>query len=297
MLARAVESALAAGEDVEVVVVDDASATDEAERVCRRYEGVRYVRASRNQRLGGARNIGLLASRGEFITFLDDDDARLPESINPQRRVLQERVDVGLVYGQALLESAEGRRAEGKYPESCPEGDIFWELMERNFIPCPSAMFRREALFKVGLPEDSTPGIEDWDYWLRIAELWPAAALDFPVAVYRKATPRSGQFTSDAAGLVRLITKTHEKKWMRLPRAALEDRRVRERARTAFSKNMATHLVWEAGRALARGDLIPAARNVWAAMTLHPAATLKLAATPANYAAAAGRLRRILTRS
>ena len=36
--------------DGEVIVVDDASLTDETEEVCRRYEGVRYFRAARNQR-------------------------------------------------------------------------------------------------------------------------------------------------------------------------------------------------------------------------------------------------------
>lgn len=297
LLARAIESALMAGDNLEIIVVDDASATGETSHVCQRYEGVKYVRMARNQRLGGARNAGLLASHGAYITFLDDDDTRLPGSIEQQRQLLQERRDVGLVYGQALFESAEGQQITGKYPEHCPEGDIFWDLLECNFIPTPSAMFRRSAIFKIGLPEDSTPGIEDWDYWLRIAELWPAIALDFPIAVYRRATPCSGQFTSDAAGLVRLINATYKRKWVRLPRSMRDDGQARERARRAFSKNMATHLVWDAGRALKRRALAPAARSLWAAISLYPAATLKLAATPATLASAARNVKRVFLRA
>lgn len=297
LLPRAIESAFAAGSDVEVIVVDDASVSDETEQVCRRYDGVKYLRALRNQRLGGARNIGLVASRGAYITFLDDDDARLPGSIDLQREALQRNPKAGMVYAPALLESADGMLSGEKYPEDCPVGDIFWALMERNFVPCPSAMFRRQSLFTVGLPEDSTPGIEDWDYWLRISELSPVVALNLPVAIYRKATPRSGQFTSNAASLVSLITSTYITKWQKLPCAAQASRRQREHAWRVFSFNMATHLVWEAGRALKHGETSAAMRNLWTAMTLHPVATFKRVGAPSNALFAARRFRRLLSRT
>jgi len=87
LLPRAVESAHAAGTDVEIVVVDDAS-TDETARVCQTLSGIKYVRTERNQRVAGARNIGLVASRGEYISFLDDDDTRLPDSLDAQIEAL-----------------------------------------------------------------------------------------------------------------------------------------------------------------------------------------------------------------
>jgi glycosyltransferase involved in cell wall biosynthesis len=282
LLRRAIESALAAGEDVEVIVVDDASASAETERVCRGYASVRYLRAERNQRLGGARNIGIVASSGSFITFLDDDDARLPGSINSQREALLREPEAGLIYGQAMLECGRDELAPEKYPEVCPAGDIFWELLERNFIPCPAAMFRRRMLFRAGLPEDSTPGIEDWDCWLRIAELAPVLAQPFPVAVYRRASPLSGQFTSRAASLVRLITQTHREKWQKLPRAARDGGERLSRARRAFAYNMATHLVWETGRALGHRAPLAAAENLFTSLTLHPWATLRRALDPSS---------------
>ncbi|HEX8293988.1 MAG TPA: glycosyltransferase family 2 protein [Pyrinomonadaceae bacterium] len=280
LVPRAIESALAAGRDVEVVVVDDASPTDETEEVCRRYEGVRYFRAARNQRLGGARNIGVALSRGAFITFLDDDDTRLPGSLDEQRRMLVADPHAVMVYGQATLEWAAGDTGPEKYPLECPEGDVFWELMERNFVPVPAAMFRREMLFRVGLPQDTTPG-EDWDCWLRIAEVGRVLAQPRPVATYRKGNPRSGQVTSGAAYMVETLTGIYRRRWQGLERARADDAR-RRRAWRAFSYNMATHLVWEAGRALRHGRFGAAARNVWTALRLHPLATLRRAVTPSN---------------
>ncbi len=297
LLPRAIESAFAAGRDVEVIVVDDASVSDETERVCRKYERVKYLRALRNQRLGGARNIGLVASRGAYITFLDDDDARLPGSIDLQREALRQNPEAGMVYAPVLLEAADGTLSGEQYPAERPEGDVFWRLMERNFVPCPAAMFRRQSLFTVGLPEDSTPGIEDWDYWLRISELSPVIALSLPVAIYRKANPRSGQFTSDAASLVRLVTSTYITKWRKLPRVAEASRRQRERAWRVFSFNMATHLVWEAGRALNHGETSAALRNLWTALTLHPFATFKRVGAPSNALFAARSVRRLFGRT
>src|SRR5882724_11167373 len=88
LLPRAIESAFSAGTDVEVVVVDDAS-TDRTAEVCRSLPSIRYVRADRNQRVAGARNLGIMASTGEYLTFLDDDDLRLPGSLDRQIRALE----------------------------------------------------------------------------------------------------------------------------------------------------------------------------------------------------------------
>src|ERR1700720_1402043 len=83
LLPRAVESARAAGTDVDIIVVDDAS-QDETAAICARLSGIKYIRLERNQGVAGARNVGILASSAEFVAFLDDDDLRLPGSLDWQ---------------------------------------------------------------------------------------------------------------------------------------------------------------------------------------------------------------------
>jgi glycosyltransferase involved in cell wall biosynthesis len=73
LLPRAVESALASGADVEVIVVDDAS-TDATADVCKKLNGIKYIRLDENQGTARARNIGIEASSGDYISFHDDDD-------------------------------------------------------------------------------------------------------------------------------------------------------------------------------------------------------------------------------
>ena len=142
LLRRAVESAHAAARDVEIIVVDDAS-TDETARVCQPLPGIKYQRIDRNQGVAGARNVGLLVSSGSYITFLDDDDVRLPNSLDAQVKLLDADESAGLVYGQAIYADQLGQPSNDLYPQICPEGDIFWKLLAQNFIPCGSAVFRR----------------------------------------------------------------------------------------------------------------------------------------------------------
>src|SRR5262245_2281056 len=96
LLRRAIHSASNAGRDLEVEVVDDAS-TDEPAAICESITGINYLRVEHNQGVAGARNIGLVASSGEYVSFLDDDDLRLPGSIDQQVKLLDQTPEAGLI--------------------------------------------------------------------------------------------------------------------------------------------------------------------------------------------------------
>lgn len=276
LLTRAVESARAAGTNIEVVVVDDAS-TDETGRVGKTLPMVNYVRVERNQRVAGARNVGLLASCGEYVTFLDDDDLRLPGSLDEQIKFLEADRQAGLIYGQAVVGDQAGKPTEHVYPLVCQQGDVFWNLLGQNFIPCGSAVFRRSCLNCVGLPDNSLPGLDDWDLWIRIAELYPIIALEKPVMIWRRSTPVSGQGTSRAADMVAQGVRQFRQSWLKLPRAADASPQMRRVAWERFSANMAAHLVWEAMRSLRHGDINQATKNIFTALRLCPVAVARLA--------------------
>jgi glycosyltransferase involved in cell wall biosynthesis len=276
LLPRAVESARAAGVDVEVIVVDDAS-MDETADVCRALKGIKYLRVDRNQGVAGARNIGLVASQGEYISFLDDDDTRLPGSLDLQIDLLAQNPDAALVYGRALYADHEGQVSDELYPIDCPQGDIFWELLTHNFIPCGSAVFRRSAIVSLGLLDDTIPGLDDWDLWIRIAELYPVVAVEPPVVTWRRSDVRSAQGTSDAAAIVSQSIRKFKKDWMKLPRAAAASRDLKRATWRRFSENMLEHALWQSARAVASGKPLRPLKNLTVAPQLDPAAIVRIA--------------------
>ncbi len=222
LLQRAVKSAFEGGTDVEVVVVDDAS-TDETAAVCRSLKGIKYVRAEQNQRTAGARNLGILAASAPYISFLDDDDWRLPNSFDEQIARLEEDDKNGVCYGQYLLSDQSGEILESPaLPRECPEGDLFWQVMKVCPIGCLTAVFRKECVNKVGMLDVNYAGIDDWDLWVRIGELYNFAAVKKPVAVWRKPEQNSGQGSSNITNLFKMGARLLESKWLNLPRVRRE---------------------------------------------------------------------------
>ena len=64
-------------ENIEILFVDDCS-TDRSADILKEYQEkdsrVRYISHNVNTGVGGARNTGVLAARGEYIGFMDNDD-------------------------------------------------------------------------------------------------------------------------------------------------------------------------------------------------------------------------------
>jgi glycosyltransferase involved in cell wall biosynthesis len=268
LLPRAVASAHRASGDAEIVVVDDAS-EDQTPEVCDRLD-VRCIRLERRLGLGAARNIGLIASSSPYISFLDDDDMRLPGSIDAQIELLEAQPAAGMVYGKVFYGNAEGQVNGSSYPEHCPQGDVFWELLRWNFIPCPTVVFRRTCLKRIGLLDEEAPGIEDWDLWVRIAELYLVIAVNKAVAIWRQGAPGSDQFTSHAEKLHREAHRLHRDKWLRLPRVIDAGAARRREVARDFASQASQQLVWAAASRLKAGHLLDSTRVALAGARMYP---------------------------
>jgi glycosyltransferase involved in cell wall biosynthesis len=64
--------------NIEIIVVDDCSTDDTAERITEYGDKVRFVRHEINQGATAARNTGINVCRGELVAFLDGDDKWAP---------------------------------------------------------------------------------------------------------------------------------------------------------------------------------------------------------------------------
>ena len=82
--------------DFEVVLVDDNADVDwnaKVESIILDFKDklqINYIKNETNQGSAETRNIGIFSSRGDYITFLDDDDLYLPDKIKNQLELMLE---------------------------------------------------------------------------------------------------------------------------------------------------------------------------------------------------------------
>jgi glycosyltransferase involved in cell wall biosynthesis len=102
LLPRALDSLLAQDESSwEAIIVDDGS-TDDTAAVVRDYvlaAPQMRVLFHRNRGLPLARNTGIAAAVGEYVTFLDSDDWFAPDHLSSRRRMLETMPDIDLLHG------------------------------------------------------------------------------------------------------------------------------------------------------------------------------------------------------
>ena len=268
-LRRSVESARNAGTDIEIIVVDDAS-IDETAAVCRTLRDIKYVRLERNQGVAGARNVGIMHSQGEYISFLDDDDLRLPKSLDLQAGLLDANPDAAFTCG-AMLMADQNYRLTGDvvYPAEV-NGDVFWKILELDFpIMGLSTLIRKECLLRVGLLNRNAIGIDDWDIFVRLSELFPVVTTSEAVGVYRQPTWDSGQGSSARSRQLRHLAR-HQMQLLKLPRVVALSARERRAIRRRTAGRIADSLLWSALRLIPKGQYRPVIANVRVALRVAP---------------------------
>jgi glycosyltransferase involved in cell wall biosynthesis len=269
LIPRVVESAFRAGRDVEVIVVDDAS-VDQTASVCAALPGIKYVRLDCNQGVAGARNAGLRESTGEFVAFLDDDDLRLPGSLDHQLSLLEASPEAGFVVGGVRFADQNCVPTGNVAVPTGESGDLFWRVLDFSLHLLPAAIVVRKAcLLDVGLFNPRLTGIDDWDMWARIAELHPVVLDQRVVCIYRSATPASGQGSSNLARHLHAAAR-HQKQLLSLPRAQAAPAQWRRAVRRNMRRRVADMLCWRAAEEIPYGAVRFAATNFFTALMLSP---------------------------
>lgn len=270
LLVRAIDSARAAATDVEIIVVDDAS-SDETAEVCRGIADIKYVRLERNQGVAGARNLGILRSTSKYIAFLDDDDLRLPGSLDVQADALDANPAAGFVCGAMIMADQDYKTTGEIIHPRHAGGDAFWELLELDFPVMPlCTLIRKDCFLRVGLLNRHVSSIDDWDIFTRIAELYPVIVLKTAVGIYRQPTPGSGQGSSERAAQLLRATR-HQLQLLRLPRAVAASSPQRRTARRRTIDRVSENLIWTAATVyLPQRKFRPAYANVTVALRIDP---------------------------
>jgi glycosyltransferase involved in cell wall biosynthesis len=300
IIGKAVRSALAQTyRNLEVVVADDGSTDDTRTVIESLGPRVRYVRQA-NAGVSAARNFGMRHARGEFIAFLDSDDAWHPWKVEAQVAALHRHRDAGLVWtDMAAIDGADEivaerylRRMYSVYndidiagilersaplrglSESVPAsvapapvfyGDLSSAILLGNLIHTSTVLFRRSWCQRTGgFDESYERAGEDYEFYIRLTSVGPVVFIDAPSTFYRVGV--ADQLTAPAMMLeiARNNLRAIET-W--LPRTPLSAGLPEYLVRRRFSESFA----WLGEAELDAGHPLIAARQLSRSILLKPA--------------------------
>lgn len=154
LLSDAVQSALEQTiEDIEVVVVDDAS-TEPVQLP--NHPNLRSIRLSISRGGAGARNVGTEAARGRWITYLDDDDRLFPHMAQVSLETLEKTTlpfPVGVISGIEVV-NAKGEVIGKRFPPPYRSrgSHFFLEDLEpgKSYNTKQTLVVERETIRQIG---------------------------------------------------------------------------------------------------------------------------------------------------
>ncbi|GAA2349061.1 glycosyltransferase family 2 protein [Dactylosporangium salmoneum] len=156
--------------NLEVLVVDDCS-TDGSVAVAQAL-GVRVISTGTNGGCGNARNVGVAATTGEILYFVDSDVSLAPDAVATAVRLLRDDPAIGCVCGiedpEPLLHDSLVARYRGlqyHYWSVTAEGDI-------TFLFPALCALRRDVFEDVGPFNPALRQTEEVDYGYRLTRRW-----------------------------------------------------------------------------------------------------------------------------
>ena len=177
-------------QDWEVIFWDNAS-TDGSSEIASSYgERVRCFRSDAMVPLGRARKLAYEQSRGKYVAILDADDIWLPQKLERQVKLFESDPELGMTYCDATYfdDSGDRRRLFGLAKPR--RGNVFGNLLARNFMFSSAMMFSRKALDQLGHAfDDKWARAQDYDLSLRVAYNYPVDYVDAPLLKWRMSGP------------------------------------------------------------------------------------------------------------
>jgi len=211
---RAVDSVLDQGyKSVEVIIVDDGSKDNTAERILNRYSQdsrVRYFQFP-NGGVCVARNRGLREVQGEFVAMLDSDDYWLPGKLSLQIGILEKHPELSMVWSDMDAIDTTGQivsrrylrtmygsysyfpspldlfETEHKTDNGVPYyiGHIADAMVIGNLVHTSTVVARADCLAKAGEYDQTVHPSEDQDYYYRVCLTGPVALIDVVTIHYQ----------------------------------------------------------------------------------------------------------------
>ncbi|HAV64935.1 MAG TPA: hypothetical protein DCY13_21510, partial [Verrucomicrobiales bacterium] len=200
----------------EIVVVDDGS-TDDTAAVMKRCNDPR-VRYVLKEHSGGpaTRNRCVKEARGEFLVWLDSDDALLPGTLERYAQELARHPEVDVLYGH-LQVADENLRVGDRWLYRDYHGwpaALLADTLVENRIPNVCTLVRKVCYERFGGYNPAFPRAHDYEFWSRLAGAARFKSVGEDVGIYRRHEQSLSKVnkkvdTSHEARLVRAMLEQH----------------------------------------------------------------------------------------
>ncbi len=145
----------------EIILVDDNAIGDwnsKVSEVVKKFKSdypkitLKYIVNKTNQGSAKTRNIGINASTGEFITFLDDDDIYLPENIEKQiENMISANADFGITDLDMFYDDESLCEKRTRYfIKSTEKEDLIKYHLMYHLAGTDTMIFKKDYLLKIG---------------------------------------------------------------------------------------------------------------------------------------------------
>ena len=185
--------------NLEIVAVNDGSIDNSLEILKTHHENIKIIN-SVNMGAAHARNLGIKASSGEILAFMDSDDLWEPTKIEKQvLKMLNEGLDLVYCSGREFgINQKKFMQHRARFAGDCYKYFITHPTTAIIVLGCSSALIKRKMLDKSGLFDENFKGpAEDWDFFRRICRNAKVGFLAEELVQYRIHDKNVSQASAD----------------------------------------------------------------------------------------------------
>lgn len=165
--------------DFECIVIDGGS-NDGSIDIIKKYSAiVTYWTSEPDSGIYNAQNKGIIKSTGEYCLFLNSGDYLADENV--LQKVIDDKSDADILYGDMLIEKGVGVSVTKKSPEK-----ITLRKMLTDTIWHPVSFIQRNIFLKFGMYNEKYKIVGDYEFFLRVLmkEKVKTHYLNFTVSVF-----------------------------------------------------------------------------------------------------------------
>jgi glycosyltransferase involved in cell wall biosynthesis len=173
--------------NLEYLVMDGGS-TDDTVKILKSYgEKIKWI-SKKDKGQTDAINQGIKMTHGDIVAYLNSDDVMLPNTLNTIAEYFLNNNDAMWLTGDYFIIDEHGNKIQPlviKYKRLLRNFPNKITLSIANFIIQPSTFWRRSLSNEIGFFREDLHYVMDFEYWMRIIQIYPLHVLSNPFSLFR----------------------------------------------------------------------------------------------------------------